>query len=261
MSKKFIYVNSNSDYQESVGAYEQADFISSSTGASDAGKPIVLDAGGKLDGSFIDSSDVDHGGLTGLSDDDHSQYILVAGTRAFTGNQSMGGNLLTGVGTDASSIVNATDATNKAYVDAVAWGTPRVKGNVVAASIGSNITLSSAPATLDGVTLSSGDRVLIKDQTDATENGIYEFNGTGSAFTRADDFDNSPTGEIYNGVWIPKVLGGTVNADTAWIVTSVGTGTNGLHTISTDDIVFGEYQLPTTLLPAMVLTSRLMLFL
>lgn len=40
---------------------------------------------------------VDHGGLAGLADDDHTQYILVAGTRAFTGNQSMGGNSLTNV--------------------------------------------------------------------------------------------------------------------------------------------------------------------
>lgn len=39
----------------------------------------------------------DHGALTGLGDDDHTQYILVAGTRAFTGNQSMGGNSLTAV--------------------------------------------------------------------------------------------------------------------------------------------------------------------
>lgn len=40
----------------------------------------------------------DHGQLTGLGDDDHPQYILVDGTRAFTGAQSMGGNRLTNVG-------------------------------------------------------------------------------------------------------------------------------------------------------------------
>lgn len=40
---------------------------------------------------------VDHGALTGLSDDDHTQYILANGTRAFSGNQSMGGNDLTNV--------------------------------------------------------------------------------------------------------------------------------------------------------------------
>ena len=40
----------------------------------------------------------DHGALGGLGDDDHSQYILVAGTRAFTGDQSMGTNRLTNLG-------------------------------------------------------------------------------------------------------------------------------------------------------------------
>ena len=40
----------------------------------------------------------DHGALSGLADDDHSQYILVAGTRAFTGNQGVGGNKFTNLG-------------------------------------------------------------------------------------------------------------------------------------------------------------------
>ena len=40
----------------------------------------------------------DHGALTGLADDDHTQYTLADGTRAFTGNQSMGSNKLTSLG-------------------------------------------------------------------------------------------------------------------------------------------------------------------
>lgn len=47
----------------------------------------------------------DHGSLQGLTDDDHTQYILVDGTRAFTGNQSFGGNNATNIGnTDTDSI-------------------------------------------------------------------------------------------------------------------------------------------------------------
>lgn len=58
---------------------------------------------------------LDHGTkLTGLSDDDHTLYILAAGTRAFSGNQSMGGFKLTSLGTPTVS----TDAATKAYVDA-----------------------------------------------------------------------------------------------------------------------------------------------
>jgi len=64
--------------------------------------------------STLPSGVTDHGALTGLGDDDHTQYILVGGTRAFTGNQSMGGNLLTSLG----SPVAVTDAANKGYVNA-----------------------------------------------------------------------------------------------------------------------------------------------
>jgi len=47
-------------------------------------------------------STVDHGNLNGLTDDDHPQYIKVAGDRAFTGDQSMGGNKLTNLGAPAA---------------------------------------------------------------------------------------------------------------------------------------------------------------
>lgn len=62
----------------------------------------------------IDTGVSDHGALTGLGDDDHTQYILVAGTRPFTGHQSMGGFRLTTLG--APSV--GGDAANKTYVDA-----------------------------------------------------------------------------------------------------------------------------------------------
>jgi hypothetical protein len=57
-----------------------------------------------------------------------------------------------------------------------------------------NVTLSGgAPATVDGVTLSAGDRVLVAGQTDKSQNGIYEvdISGTGSngTWSRASDFD------------------------------------------------------------------------
>lgn len=241
MSQKFIYVNTDGDYQESAGAYEMADFIAASTGVADAGKPIITDANGLIDSTFLDPSTFDHGALTGLGDDDHTQYILVDGTRAFTGDQDMGGFLITGLGAP----VNANDAVRKAYVDAIATGL-RPLGNVRVATTG-NVDLASAPAAIDGITLASGERVLVKDQTDETENGIYVFNGSGSAMTRSQDFDNSPQGEIWNGSFIPKVLEGTTNANTPWVVTSVGTGTDGLHTIGTDDIIFSEFTSPTQL--------------
>jgi hypothetical protein len=114
-TRKFIYLGTDGYQVESAGAYETGDFINVSAGAGDAGKPIVLDAAGHVDASMINDADVDHANLTnthnlttdidhnsitnthnlttnidhgsisGLSDDDHSQYSLAAGTRAFTG--------------------------------------------------------------------------------------------------------------------------------------------------------------------------------
>jgi len=51
-----------------------------------------------------------------------------------------------------------------------------------------NVTLSSAPATIDSVSPSNGDRILVWKQTTGSENGIYDYNGSGSAMTRSSDF-------------------------------------------------------------------------
>ncbi|MBF0119976.1 MAG: hypothetical protein HQK79_14170 [Desulfobacterales bacterium] len=61
--------------------YQKTEFVASSAGATDAGKPIKLDAGGLIDASMIDDSDIDHGSIGGLADDDHTQYVLANGTR------------------------------------------------------------------------------------------------------------------------------------------------------------------------------------
>ena len=85
--------------------YQKTEFINFSNGVADAGKPIVLDATGKIDPSMLDFGDIDHGSLSGLADDDHTQYFLLAGRS--------GGQIANG-GTDASddlllrSIANAT---------------------------------------------------------------------------------------------------------------------------------------------------------
>lgn len=54
--------------------YQQSEFINTSVGGADAGKPIVLDGSGHIDASMLNDADVDHGSLGGLADDDHTQY-------------------------------------------------------------------------------------------------------------------------------------------------------------------------------------------
>lgn len=148
-TRKFLYVDANGDYIESAGAFEAADHVASSAGAGDAGKPIVLDAGGKLDASFIDQTDIDHGSISGLADDDHTQYILVAGTRAFTGDQSMGSFKLTNL----ADGTNPADAVN--YGQLVSLATPGAIYTVGAGGVSKG----------DLVYVSADDTVLPKDIT------------------------------------------------------------------------------------------------
>jgi phage-related tail fiber protein len=79
-----------------------------------------------------------------------------------------------------------------------------------------NLTLSGEQ-TVDGIALVEDDRVLVKDQTDGTENGIYEV-ATGS-WVRAPDFDGAF--DVNEGTIVP-VSRGTVNADTYWKLTNIG---------------------------------------
>ena len=139
----------------------------------------------------------------------------------------------------------ATAATSKAYVDALSVGA-RIKANCRVATT-ANINLASAPSAIDGITLSSGDRVLVKNQTNAQENGIYIFNGAASAMTRSIDMDNSPAGEIFNGVLVSRIEEGTVNSISSFVIVSIGTGTDNLHTIGVDDIDWDFFVSPTTL--------------
>ncbi len=83
-----------------------------------------------------------------------------------------------------------------------------------------NITLS-AEQTIDGNTTSTS-RVLVKDQTDAAENGIYK--SSSGTWTREPDFDGNY--DIRGGTIIP-VQSGTANANTYWRITNTGTITIG----------------------------------
>lgn len=73
-----------------------------------------------------------------------------------------------------------------------------------------NINLSSAPANIDGVAASIGDRILVKNQTLGEDNGIYIWNGETVAMTRASDFDTDA--EVFAGALV-VVTEGTVSED------------------------------------------------
>jgi hypothetical protein len=131
-----------------------------------------------------------------------------------TANIAMGGARITGLGTP----VAGTDATNKNYVDGLLNGL-KWKQSVKSATT-ANITLSGVQ-TIDGVTGTAGDRVLVKNQTIASQNGIYTM--WDSAWGRTLDFDLW-TEVVSSAVFVEE---GTVNADTCWNCTSNAGGTIG----------------------------------
>lgn len=168
--RKAIFVDANGDYEETTGVYETADYISTSTGVADAGKPIVLDAEGKIDPTMIS--------FNSLSYKSPSRVATVAA-----------------------------------------------------------VDLASAPASIDGVVLVAGDRVLVKDGstvntgTSSIDNGIYVFNGAASAMTRALDFDEDD--EVVAGSVVP-VEEGTANADRVYLMIS-----DNPLVVGTDPLEFG----------------------
>lgn len=76
-----------------------------------------------------------------------------------------------------------------------------------------SLTLSAPGSTIDGVTMVSGDLVLVKDQSTASQNGVYVWNGAASAMTRASVMDTS--GETLTGTLI-GVSEGTINQTSLW---------------------------------------------
>ena len=124
--------------------------------------------------------------------------------------------------TDLADPVDATDAANKGYVDSVAQGLD-FKDSVRCATV-TNIALTSATTTVDNITLVEGDRVLVKDQTTASENGIYVINASGG-------WDRSPdanaAGEISSGTFV-YVDAGAVNERRAYVCTTTVTITPGV---------------------------------
>jgi len=127
--------------------------------------------------------------------------------------------------------IGVLDAASKGYVDGIAQGLD-VKNSCRAAST-ANVNTSSPGATLDGVTLVVGDRILLKDQTTGSQNGIWVWNGAAVGVTRATDADVSA--EMTAGMFT-FIEEGTANADSGWVLT-----TNQPITLDTTPLVFAQF--------------------
>lgn len=139
--------------------------------------------------------------------------------------------------------VSGGDAVNKSYADAIAAGVI-FKTAVEAASTGANVTVAAPGAALDGVTLTVGMRVLLKDQTTAAQNGLYTWNSAATPLTRPTDYATTSTAELGDSVYVDQ---GTINngniftlvLPSAGAITVDTTGTSWSQTNGTGDITVG----------------------
>jgi len=130
--------------------------------------------------------------------------------------------------TSLADPVSDQDAATKAYVDAARMGLD-VKQSVRVATTDS-ITLSGTQ-TIDGVAVVAGDRVLVKNQTTGSQNGIYTV--AAGSWSRASDADT--TAKVTAGLFT-FVTEGTVNADSGWVIT-----TNDEIVLGTTALVFAQF--------------------
>lgn len=160
---------------------------------------------------------------------DDADVIKKDGSVDFTGDQSMGNNKLTNLATPTAD----ADAATKAYVDAAAAGIDW-KESVRAATTAAGTLASDFEDgdSIDGVTLATGDRILIKDQASGDENGIYTVNASGAP-TRATDADTDA--EVTSGMAV-FVEEGTANADSGWVLT-----TDNPITVDTTALTFVQF--------------------
>lgn len=173
-------------------------------------------------------------------------FLPLAGGTMF-GVINMGGNIITNLPLP----VVGSDAVNKTYADTVVGGgftvilaadvatTANLNATPAGAGVGATLTNAGALAAIviDGVALSVGNRVLVKNQTLSQHNGVYVVSVVGSGavawvLTRATDYDTPA--EIQPGTLIAVNLG-TVNATTSWLETATVT------IVDTDPVLFSQF--------------------
>lgn len=220
-------------------------------------------------------------GCTDLNDLVNQANSIVGGcypTPTFASGGSYAGVLLTGstftVGTITSSAISgsaitgssvtglpaptlSSDAVTKAYADALAFQGFDVHAAVDAATV-ANVTLEgAAPSTLDGRTLLINDRILVKDQTDNRQNGIYYVatvgSGSNGTWTRA--ADANATGELKVGAQT-YVKYGTVNGGSLWVLSNATPPTIGASAINFT-IAYSFFALPAAKITGQLTNSQI----
>lgn len=186
-----------------IGGKYFTDMLDHTAGTLTASSALIVDASKKINELFIDNIKID-GNTISSTDTNGNIYLAPDGT----GTLDLSSKRISSL----ADPVSATDGANKRYVDAVASGVDP-KASVRAATT-ANITLSGAQ-TIDGVSVIAGDRVLVKNQSTGSQNGIYV--AAAGAWSRATDADTDA--EVTAGMFT-FVEEGTVAAGYGYVLTT-----------------------------------------
>lgn len=204
--------------------------------------------------SYVDSQ------VTGLANQSATDFIPVSDRGTAGGVASLDNS-----GLIPNSQIDNNNWATKLHVASVASGL-QIKASVAAAStanwaatrtagsadasggngVGEYLTASANGAiVIDGVSLAVGDRVLLKDQTDAKQNGIYVVTNAGgssvaSVLTRATDADNSVDGEVREGMFA-FVQNGTTNNRDGYVLLAEASRSGEIFQLGTDSLTFSQF--------------------
>ena len=149
-------------------------------------------------------------------------------TQAASAVSITGGTINGATVTGLSAPSSASDAATKAYVDGISAGIVNRTAVKVASTV--NIASLSTLLTVDGVVLTAGERVLVKNQTTTSENGIYD--AAVGAWSRSSDSDTA--GELLVGYYY-FVTAGSTQAASSWTISTAPT------TLGSSPVLFSQF--------------------
>lgn len=188
-----------------IGGKFFTDMLDHTPGVLTANSALIVDVNSKLGQLKVDNIDI-NGNTISITDTNGNLVLTPNGTGTINASSARI--------TSVADPVNDTDAANKKYVDSARTGLD-VKASVRVATT-ANISLTGLQI-IDGITLVAGDRVLVKNQTVGSQNGIYE--AASGSWVRAADADNSPGAEVSSGLFT-FVEAGTTNANSGYVLTT-----------------------------------------
>lgn len=227
---------------------EYAAMLTDATDAATGGKLVKRDAEGDFSAGMI-TADLT-GDVTGTvsSLSNHDTDDLAEGTtNLYYLDTRVQANRLDQMAAPTSSVsfnsqkitsladpTSAQDAATKAYVDAARMGLDfKESVRLATTAAGGNLDLNG-PETIDGKATSPENRVLVKNQTNAAQNGIYVVKA--GAWVRAADANGTAdTGEVTSGMFV-FVEDGDTQADSSWVLT-----TDGAITVGATNLTFVQF--------------------